>query len=207
MKPLFLFILILCCCFSASSQEEKSRRTAFEISLSANRSNVADENTKDRFGGGVELLCSFFDRRRINLVAGLGYDLTGQFKKSVFFGGHGPYSSYKDVTAYIHNLSIPISVRANFGKKIKFFPEIGLFPTIIVGSSQKGTGGDSESTGRLIDLPRSQHFGATFGLGLKIPMNKIALIVKADYKWIFAYSADEIDNRYYRLSIGISFGK
>lgn len=145
---------------------------------------------------------------------GVGYDFTSQYKEEISGGRN---STLEDVTCYIHNLSFPINLRINFGQKIKFFPEIGFFPNFILYAKQKGVlrswaqtiegGTNTRNVNESILKLSYPNIGVAFGLGVKIPIQKIALVVKADYKWILNefYDEDNLYNRYYRLSVGINF--
>lgn len=81
-----------------------------EFQISVNRTLQQDENTEDRFGFGLGAYHSFRKEKKLNIIAGLEFNRTSQFKKSLN-EGHSAQST--DITYNINCASIPIGVRLN----------------------------------------------------------------------------------------------
>jgi hypothetical protein len=202
----FLFI------FQARGQRENSYFIN-EFSLSVNRTMLYDDNTENRFGFGGGVYGTFLAKKKINILTGMEYNMTSQFKNEMY-EGHYAYST--NVTYFLANISLPVTARINVGKKIKFFVEAGAFIDMCVGSRREGTmhtyhmednyhfvytehtfsgGGDCATF----------NYGPSCGIGLKIPVSKHELLFKTDYKcglYVLYDYLDQIENRYLRIMVG-----
>jgi hypothetical protein len=169
-----------------------------------------DNNTKDRNGFGLGIYHSFFQKKTFTIIFGLEYNLTSQLKKQMNISHFG-YSS--NVTYTISTISIPVGLRLNIGKKIKYFAEIGGFLDINISSNSRGTTtlySFSDSlyhTTSFNEYAKLKNcFGAYLGLGVRIPISKYELIIVPDYKVGFnpLYSnQDIITNSYFRINVGL----
>jgi len=76
MKHHFLilaFIISISQCVYTQELEKKTNNSP-EITLSLNRTTVADGNVHNRFGFGAGFYYPFFDQKRCNLIVGLEYN-------------------------------------------------------------------------------------------------------------------------------------
>jgi len=180
-----------------------------EFKLSANRTMVSDYNTNDRYGFGIGLYHSFFRKKTSNILFGLEYNLTSQFKKQLY---EGHFANSSNVTYTINSISIPIGLRLNIGKEIKYFAEIGGFVDLTLFSNRKGT----MTTYNALDLSNRTYtfnenakltniYGVYFGLGVRIPISKYELIIAPDYKFGLHQldSYYDITNSYFRINVGL----
>lgn len=207
----FLFPFIF---LKAYGQEDKTPYFFNELDISLNRTNLSNDNTKDRFGLGLGVFRIMREKKKVNVIAGLEYNLTNQFKKQVY---EGHFSHATDVEYTIHNLSIPLSLRYNTGNKVKFFIQLGAFIDLIVNSRKKGIMHsyipdnnnivyEEFSFSEKANL-KGLNYGFSGGIGLRIPITKTELIIKTDYKLGLnnLSVANSLYNRYYRLIVGLKF--
>jgi hypothetical protein len=181
-----------------------------EFSISINRTLVKDGNTEDRYGFGFGAIRTFLPTKGFNVTAGFEFNKTVQKKKIVHFSSM--YTAY-EVTDRLYILSLPATLRFNFGKKIKFFAEIGIFLDLHVGGCENGVA-DTYAQDSNYNFYRivykykktpylsSTNYGPSFGIGLKFPMAKYFLLVKTDYKLgmnNLSGSLENFKNRYLRL--------
>jgi len=183
-----------------------------EFKLSVNRTLLSDNNTKDRNGFGVGLYHSFFQKKTSNIIFGLEYNLTSQFKKQTY---QDHFAQSSNVTYTIHSISIPVGLQLTIGKEIRYFAEIGGFVDLIISSNSKGT----MTTYLPPDLLHhtytfnenaklSNTYGVYFGLGVCIPISKYELILAPDYKLgLKSLYSDQVDinNVYFRITIGLKY--
>jgi hypothetical protein len=187
-----------------------------EINISVNRTNLKNNNTDDRNGFGLGVARSFMSEKRFNILFGMEYNRTSQFKKSIY---EGHFKSSKDVTFTLNCISVPFGVRYCFGNKLKVFVDSGIFTDIMIQSNQKGTRQNYyyDNTQHLVykETPFNEKAqlqtsaGISFGIGTRIPIGKNELIIRPDYKFgvneLISLSMDHIYCRYLRLVIGMKF--
>lgn len=210
----WIIILVLQVFLSKASSGQDSKDLFFdEFQVSLNRTHLQDDNTVDRFGFGLGAYRSFMSDKRMNLVFGLEYNRTSQFKKSMY---EGHFTQATDLTYNINCISIPIGFRVNVGAKLKVFFEAGGFADLIINSNRTGTKHtySPDSNNQLhynrteIDekVTLSNTLGLYTGCGIRIPVSRFELIVKTDYKFginkLDSYY-DHILNRYFRINIGL----
>lgn len=218
MKKLFSLGCLLCLYLPAIGQTDsfliaKNFSLALnEFSLSVNYTTLKKTGAEDRPGLGLGVYHCFMEQRRVNIVWGLEFNLTNQFKEHMYVSH---FSDDYHVTLTMGNLSAPLAARINFGKKIKFFIEPGTFLDLPVYSRLKATrvsiifdqnmhiaGHDTITyTGKGISF---LNYGFSLGMGLRIPVKKYELFIKTDYKYGFNKDNgyDEISNCYLRLALG-----
>lgn len=186
-----------------------------EIDVSVNRT-ASFNNTisVERFGIGVGVKHIFFKPKKINLISGMEYNLN-RFQIDYFYEGH--YAHSTDVLYTLHNLSIPLYFRLNFGNETKFFFETGGFLDFIFNASRSGTRHiySSNQTGEKevefknekASLYSTINYGVSMGVGVSFPLNKYRMFIKPDYKLGFvdlnSASMTSITNSSIRLSVGI----
>ena len=73
--------------------------------------------------------------KTVNLVPGFELNRSVQYIEQM---SSGHYGKYTDLTIYISTLSFPVNARVNFGHKVKFFLEAGVFVDFTLGSQRKG---------------------------------------------------------------------
>mgnify|MGYP000951970680 CR=1 FL=1 len=209
-----MIIFGLICFWGKISNGQDSNTVIFdEFLVSANRTVLQDGNTEDRFGFGLGIYHSFLPEKKLNIVLGLEYNRTGQFKKSMY---DGHFANAANVTYSLNCVSIPFGLRANMGSKTKMFIEMGGFADLVVYSNRTGTmhtylpDVNNQINYREFEIDEnarlSNTIGAYFGVGVRIPISKYELVVKSDYKYGITklYSdPEEILNRYFRISIGL----
>lgn len=209
-----MMIFGLICFWGKISNGQDSNSVIFdEFLISANRTVLQDRNTEDRFGFGLGVYHSFLPAKKLNIVLGLEYNRTGQFKKSMY---DGHFANAANVTYSLNCVSIPLGLRANMGSKTKMFIEMGGFADLVVYSNRTGTMHEfmpvvdnqyGDIVSKIDENARlSNTTGIYFGVGVRIPISKYELVVKSDYKYgINKLYSDmgEILNRNFRISIGL----
>jgi opacity protein-like surface antigen len=210
------FIILLCLIFLTGEASKGQDSNAFffdEFSVSVNRTNLQNDNTEDRYGFGLGAYHSFRSDKKLNIVFGVEYNRTGQFKKSMY---EGHFAHTTDLTYTIHCISIPVGIRLNMGSKTKVFIETGGFTDLIIRANRKGkmhtylpdeynqihnTVTDFDEKVKL-----SNSIGLYFGVGIRIPVSTYELVAKPEYKFginkLYSYQ-DDIFNRYFRLNVGL----
>jgi hypothetical protein len=202
------FILVLSSAYFSTPAFSQLDSVFFfnEFSLSANHTNLANDNTENRTGFGIGAYYSLMPERRFNVFFGFEFNRTSQFKTSIY---EGKVSQSTNVTYHINTVSVPVACRVNFGSKTRVFIETGPFLDLNVRLRAEGTR-QSYNGGR---TEYNETFGATglvlgtsVGIGMKFPIKNNELIVKTDYKYGFnpvsAYS-EEVRNDYFRLMLGL----
>lgn len=205
-----LFLILSIYCGNLFAQKKDSLIFFNEVSLSVNRTNVEDSNTADKFGYGIGIYRVGEKWKTFKLLLGFEYNRTSQFKKYIY---DSHFSHWSDVTYRIHNLSIPVGYRINFGKKIKLFVEQTFFADFTVGSNTEGTYHlyapftvPAETKRKGGPGLYGANYGFSFGVGMQIPFKQIELVIKPDYKvGLFDLSSgpSHYYNHYFRVSLGI----
>ncbi len=204
----FLFLYIL-----AFGQNDKPKPLS-EIGISANRTLLENQNTKNGNGFGIGLYQYILDNEKTNLTFGLEFNMTSQLIKSMY---HGHSGHTTDVEFYFYWFSIPLTTRIYFGERVKFFVEPGIFIDIPIYSREKGTlhiyslndDNQIEYTETEYDYKSNEadfNYGLSLGLGIIIPISNVNLIIKPDYKLglkSIGYSRENIYNRYFRITVGM----
>lgn len=213
MKEYILIIsLFLAFCIQSAGQDSVGFfLDEFQISL--NRTTLQDDNTEDRFGIGLGAYHSFLADKRINILFGLEYNRTNQFKKDMY---EGHFATATNVTYNLNCVSIPVGARLHVGNKLKLFAEVGGFADLMINSQRKGTmhtylpdenylitysQADFKTNAGL-----SNSYGFYFGLGVRVPLSKFELIVKPEYKCslneLYSYQ-DNIYSKYFKMNVGL----
>ena len=138
-------------------------------------------NFEAKIGFGVGIYRSWFEQKRVNLIAGISYNNYLGFSKSYYYLESDPGDFFKDAKYKLHNLSIPVSVRFNVGKFIKYFMELGFYFNYNIHESVKGLKDSKfvKKSSSPAELPIDT--GCIGGIGLKIPLKKNGLIIKTYY--------------------------
>lgn len=213
MKHCILIIGLIFFLGKVSNGQNSNQFFFDEFQISLNRTNLQNNNTEDRYGFGFGAYHSFMPNKRINLVFGLEYNRTSQFKKSMY---EGHYAHTTDLTYNLNCFSVPIGFRFNIGSKTKLFLETGGFADLVINSNRTGTmhtnlpdeNNQIKYTETEIDekAKLSSSIGLYMGIGVWIPISKFELIVKPDYKFamnkLYSYQ-DDIFNRYFRINVGL----
>jgi hypothetical protein len=211
-KYSLFFLLMIPLCNSLFAQDV-NELFFDEVSLSFNRTNLADNNTENRSGFGVGVYHSFFAAKMANLVFGIEYNRTAQFKKLMY---EGHYAHTTDLTYHLNMASFPVGARVNFGKRIKVFIEAGGYADLMLKSTREGTMHTyfPDENDQIVykDYPINEKaklssvMGVYSGSGVRIPVSSFELVIKGDYKLglqdLYSY-IDTINNIYWRISIGI----
>ena len=213
MKRYLIFIIFFIGSLFSSFSQETVKKSKFspEITVSINQTTVGFKHDKPGFGIG--LYNAFFNQKRCNLLVGIEFNWNGQFIKE-----KGPKyeSKYIDTKNYF---GIPIYFRVNFGKKIKFFIEPGIFFDPLVFGRTKST--EKIGTGKTEVITNkvklyNPDFGISGGIGMRIPINHYEILLKCDYRYglrkIFDFSktnkyfnqhpAISLYNQFFRFTIG-----
>jgi hypothetical protein len=176
--------------FGVFSQEfEKRTKFSPEFKLSFN---LPNKTLLGGYGFGIGLHNAFFNQKRCNLIIGLEYN--AMLNNDLFRYGSKSLYNY---------IGIPVNVRVNLGKKVKFFVEAGAFFDPIV--FERIIEEYITITEKTVYMYKPD-FGISGGVGLRIPIKKYEILVKSDYKWglrsIFDRSSVAFYNRYWRLAVG-----
>ncbi len=210
-------IAILAWVFSLSAASYGQQDNDFffnEVYLSVNRTSLFDDNTENRLGFGVGAHHVFRPEKRWQIVLGFEFNQTNQFKKRVYAGR---FENLKNVTYTYNCLSTPLGLRVYpvAGKKV--FLEAGAFGDLVLRATKSGTAERYMPTG-LGDIQRSVRkvegnadlantVGCFGGIGVRVPVGRAHLNLKADYKFAFNplyWYAGKIQNRSVRISVGMS---
>ena len=207
-----LIIIGMICFMSRVSHGQDTKDLFFEeFYLSANRTIVNNLNTDDRFGFGLGAYHSFREDKKLDLIFGLEYNRTSQYKKSIY---EGHFANSTDLTYNINCFSIPFGLRLNTGSRNLFYIETGGFADFVRSSNRTGTMHEyyPDENNQIIyteteideNVRLSDCVGFYMGIGVRIPISKFELIVKPDYKFgineLYSYQ-DDIFNRYFRINI------
>jgi hypothetical protein len=208
---LFFFLLIL---LDNSLYAQDVNEWFFdEASISFNRTNLVDENTENKNGFGLGVYHSFFADKMANLIFGIEYNRTNQFKKSMY---EGHYATATDLTYHLNMASFPLGGRLNIGGKIKLFIEAGGYADLMLKSTRTGFMQTyfPDENGQIVNktypidekAKLSSVMGVYSGLGIRIPVSTFEVVIKGDYKLglqdLYSY-VDSITNTYWRISVGI----
>ena len=206
------FILgFLCILVQFAHSQEASQFPFNEFQISTNRTDVANENTENRYGFGFGVYHTFMSQKVINVIAGLEYNRTSQFKKQVY---ESHVANSTDVTYNINFASIPVGLRVNLGSDTKIFIETGGFADLIARGNRTGTmhtyrtNGNNEFNKTTIEFDEKAQLansvGIYFGLGIRIPIKGLELILKPDYKLELTKLESDMRDTYFRLNVGIN---
>lgn len=215
MKHCIVIICLVLFLSKVSKGQDSNVFSINEFQISLNRTNFPDKNTEGRYGFGFGAYHSFLPDKKTNLVFGLEFNRTSQFKKVM---PEGPFSHTTDLTYNLNCFSIPVGLRFNFGSKIKFFIETGGFADIVISSKRTGTMHTRfpfENNGIFYiysdskideEVVLSNFVGISVGLGLRIPISRFELILKPDYKFVlnksYPYPYDILNNCF-RINVGV----
>ena len=219
MNRAILFFIALLFTVSVFGQEDAKEKKLFppfpipfdEFIISGNHTIVSSAGNKGRFGCGAGIYHSSVLSKRWNYRYGLEYNYTSVFVDDVSL----PFYTHrieKNVTFHIHTVSLmPLAFRFSMGKNVKYFLESGVFLGFSIASKK----GDAylidrvikpESTGYTpvkMEGDKGMDYGHSFGMGMRIPMNRIEWIVKADYKLGLSLITGYEGYQYCRLAVGI----
>lgn len=223
MHRLWAILLVLIPMFGSAQSERESRtekpQIIDEVSVSGNYTIFHDSNTESRFGFGAGVYRSFFRDKRVALTVGFEFYQESFYKKSIY---ESHLSHSEKVTYHLNYLSIPISARLQFGQKTRFFIETGAFMDLFVAGRAKGTHYSylPDENNQLVYTEQkfnnkrrapSVNVGLSGGLGLKIPIKQVELVIRPEYRYGFIGLDNGYDgktvNQYVRLSLGISWRK
>lgn len=191
--------------YKAISQVRDGNLFFNEIGVSLNRTMLENDNTLNRNGYGVVVYRTLTSSNKFNIVFGLSYDKTSQFKKEVY---DGHFSSISDVVFEIHNFSVPFNCRFSIGSKL--YVETGVFTDVIMSAQKKGhylTSVPNEDI-REYEVTESlqlfsPNYGFSIGVAMRIPItDSYGLTIKPDFKVglrNLSASQESINNRYFRL--------
>jgi len=213
MKKVYSLALMLLLIGSLLYGQSNSPVFFDEFSISISKANLNKSLEKEGFGFGFGFYKNIFSEKMVNLVPGFEFNRSVQYFEQM---SSGHYGNYTDLTIYINTLSLPVNARVNFGHKFKFFVEGGVFLDFTLGNKRKGmshfyqpgTGEPPEEGFPFEDKLNLEgiNYGVSLGLGISIPISKIDLIIKPDYKFgvrtLYSYQ-DSVCNRYFRLSVAI----
>lgn len=183
-----------------------------EFTASLNMTMVQNSNTSSGIGGGFGIYRSWRNDKIVNIVHGLEYNYSAQTKDRVYEGSS--YAFYNDIHYRMHNISVPVLVRFTFGERVKLFAETGGFMEFGLGSKRKGVYKTTDADGLPTNLNVHEeanlnyfNYGFSAGVGTRIPVRGIDLLIKIDYKFGVRdlYRFDEkVYNRYLRFSFGVN---
>lgn len=220
-KALILFCIVSSSlCSFAHIKDSANIHIVDEVYLSANRY-IGYDNEKE-IGYGIGINHSFFRDRKLNLIFGIEYNKYNMYIKSWHKYSYFYNIEYNNLYFNTNIISPNLCLRLNFGKKPGVFIEPGVFfsiPFYTTGSGVKEEtytynlwGFGSTYTKKVVtDIDHQKAYlsktvGGSLGLGMKIPISKVQLVVKPNIIIGSAFSYKyEITNKFYRLSIGIIF--
>jgi hypothetical protein len=212
-RSVVIFLLLAFCSQPAPAQNN-SVFFFNEVSLSLNRTFEKNNAGNGRFGFGLGVYHVSLREKTVNLLFGFEYNRTTRFIDWMY-EGHFAHSA--DITWSVNTLSIPFFVRVNAGKHVRYFAEAGVFLDLNISARRKGTmyvydyeEWQKEEIYPFNDKPdiTTFNYGFSAGVGISIPISKIRLILRPDYKFVvkpvYDYY-DQIYNRYFMFSAGLCF--
>ncbi|RLD91592.1 MAG: hypothetical protein DRJ09_00720 [Bacteroidetes bacterium] len=213
MKKIYSLTLVLLLIGSVLKGQNSSPVFFDEFSMLLSKANLNYGIEKEGPGFGFGVYKNIFSKKIVNLVPGFEFNRSVQYIEQM---SSGHYGKYTDLTIYISTLSFPVYARVNFGHKVKFFLEAGAFVDFTLGSQRKGMShfykpgvGEPPDEGFPFEEKLNLegiNYGMSMGLGISIPVSKINLIIKPDYKFgvraLYSYQ-DSVFNRYFRLAVAI----
>ncbi|MDY0216074.1 MAG: hypothetical protein RBS19_03850 [Bacteroidales bacterium] len=214
MKHIPFIIGLLLLTTTVSNGQDSTKFIFNEFCVSINRTNVQNLNTSNMLGFGLGVYQSFMTDKKFNPKFGLEFNRTSQFFTSI---NQGHFAHSTDVTYTYSCLSIPFGFRYSIGSKTKIFIETGGFVDIVLAAREKGTQHNYVPINNQYNYTKSEFdkktklsdtYGVYLGLGVRVPISNYELIIKPEYKFAFNTpnsNYDEILNRYFKLSVGMSF--
>lgn len=213
MKKTFLILLFFYLTINIFSQEKKTFPFN-ELSVSINRTVLKDNNTNDGFCFGIATYHNFLSEKRANLILGIEYNRTSQFKKIIY---ESHFSNSSDLKYFINSLSIPFNLRVIFGNKVKFFLGTGIFVDLNIGAKRNGTmhtylpNQNNQIEYKEFEFEEkvrisAVNYGFSIGVGIHVPISKFRLIINPEYKYGVNELYDgrnELFNKYIRIMLGI----
>jgi hypothetical protein len=213
MKRFFVILGLILLIGEVSKGQDADDFFFDEFHISLNRTALENSNTHDRYGFGLGIYHSFRSEKKLNIVFGLEFNRTSQFKKHMY-AGH--FANATDLTYNINCISIPIGIRVNLGSKTKVFIETGGFADLVINANRTGAmhtyipdeNNQLNYTMTEIDekVSLSNSIGLHLGVGVRIPLSTYELVIKPDYKFginkLYSYQ-DDIFSRYFRLNVGL----
>jgi hypothetical protein len=169
--------------FAQESEKNAKLSPEFKVSFNMNNSRLGIGS----FGFGVGAYNAFFNQKRCNLIVGVEYNAL--FKQ---------YMQLDVFKYFLSVVGIPVLCRVNIGKTVKFFVDAGAFfdPLFIVKSEV------NEIRETIYYKP---DFGLSLGVGLRIPVKKYEILIKADRKFSMGeliYLSPSIHNSYWSFAVG-----
>lgn len=215
-KRLFVIFAIFLCSAQVFGQKKKVDFFS-EASASINRTSVKDSNTENRTGFGFGVYQSFRDSQKVDILVGLEFNRTRQFKNNMYGGS---FSTYSDIEYRYSWFTIPVFARVNFGDRIKCFGSAGFFGDIPLEARAKGIvraisyneNGEivvttAESDRIPVDVKPT--FGGSLGFGAVFPVSTVRIVVKTNYKFnvlnISGAPMQQIRNNYFSVGVGVKF--
>jgi len=198
MKSHFLLIIFLLgIFFSTLAQVAQKEHFSPEFKVTFN---IASSGLLEGYGFGVGVYNAFFTQKKCNLILGLEYN-------TVFYNTY--FLEYRDgeysFIPFFNYLGIPLNARVNFGKKVKFFIEAGVFFDPVVLEKKRFLDKEIAKKEKTIYV-YNPDFGCSGGVGLRIPVTKYEIIIKSDYKLgmrrFISPSYIYFPNGYWRFGIG-----
>lgn len=184
-----------------------------EFHFSINSSRLTNINTKHNLGFGVSTYRIWNEKKKINPVFGLEYNMTRTFAEYLYTSH---FSNSKNVQFTVHCASFPLGLRFCLGEKIKFFIEPGFYFEVgkkreagIVYSyapyQQNQTWVVNYQTSSFNIKSSASNYGIYFGAGVRIPAKRNEVVIKTDLKFgvlpLLSYM-EYVSSSYIRLSIG-----
>ncbi len=201
----FITLLILSLNIVFVTHAQNNKNLLFdEINISVNRTFFNDTNTTNKYGFGIGIFHSWFSPKTLNLTFGFDYNKTNQ-KKDYIHAGYKTYYEY--ITYTINTFSFVLLFKVNFGRRIRLFFETGPCCDVVWKVNEKGKMTRYGSTG-YIDRDASGFnlfdYALIAGIGIKIPVKKIVIILKTDYHYDFK-NHNYVNNNYGKFVIGLKY--
>lgn len=154
-------------------ESEKRSHLAGEFTLSVNKTIPRDEISEGRYAFGLGVYRNFLDKRTVNLLVGLEYNLVRKHYNYIAFGSH----SHSETTFNIGYYGVPIMARVNIKKafiNFGYFMEQAIYEKHIEGIHNPRSGYGAQNFGFLR--------GYIVGIGAKFPIQKQMFFMKMEYK-------------------------
>lgn len=180
-KPIVILLYFHAPAFSQT--EGKFPPIFNEFTVSTNLSLFPKTSSDEgRVGFGVGMYHVWFEPKRVNLVAGVSYNMYSKYSELGSPFGNQSMTKLSNMKSQLHLFSFSVASRFNLDRSKNFFVDLGIFTDYH--SHMVSRGFEEKTHYRKYINDRVDPFfsvGGTCGIGYKIPLKKNGLIVRSYY--------------------------
>jgi hypothetical protein len=177
------FLLFLSAISIGSISNLRAQNSMFDLGLEGgpNLSTVSitsplfEANTKPTIFGSGGFIFQYNFKNFLSIKTGLSYQRKGfQFPESSLVSANGDFVGTGRTVYSLDYMTLPILVKASFGKKVQFFVNAGPYVGFLLGKTERVniTTNDSEQISKNKDMTGLNRwdFGVSGGIGIAIPI-------------------------------------